>query len=55
MTEETTLHLGVLLKGRNLQRFLEIKKAKGLKNSGDVVRLLINEYWITLEVPLNET
>ena len=48
MAQEKILHIGVILKGRNTERFLEIKKAKGITNNGEVVRLLINEYWETL-------
>lgn len=49
MTEEKTLKLGVTIRGENLRKFLEIKKAKGIHNNGEIVRLLINEYWLSLE------
>lgn len=48
-TEEKPLKLGVTLEGENRRKFLAIKDAKGIKNNGEVVRLLINEFYLTLE------
>ena len=49
MSEKKSLTVSVILHGENLKRFLEIKKAKGIVNNAEVFRLVINEYWLTVE------
>ena len=39
------LDIRVKLKGEVRTRFLQIKKAKGLTNNTEVLRLIINEYF----------
>lgn len=43
--EEDVLNLNVNLEGKIRERFLEIKKAKGLKNNSEAVRFVINEFY----------
>jgi len=45
MAEQEVLDIRLKLEGDVAQRFLEIKKAKGLKNDTEVLRLIINEYY----------
>lgn len=49
MSEKKVLTVSVILCGENLKKFLEIKEAKGIVNNAEVVRLVVNEYWLTLE------
>lgn len=43
--EDEIVDIRVRLNGEIKRRFLEIKKAKGLTNNTEVVRLIINEYF----------
>lgn len=45
-----TLDIRLRLDGESKDRFLDIKAAKGLTNNTDVLRLLINEYFIPVEL-----
>jgi hypothetical protein len=45
MSDDKVLDIRLKLDGDVAQRFLEIKKAKGLKNETEVLRLIINEYY----------
>jgi len=45
MAEQEVLDIRLKLEGDIAQRFLAIKKAKGLKNDTEVLRLIINEYF----------
>ncbi|MBA7629047.1 hypothetical protein ES703_36544 [subsurface metagenome] len=42
---ETVLDIRLRLKGEVKNRFLDIKRAKGLTNNTEVLRLVINEYF----------
>jgi len=45
MTENQRIEVRVVLNGEVAQRFLEIKKRKGIGNNADVVRFVISEYY----------
>lgn len=49
MSENETLKIAVELKGDIKRKYEEIKNAKGIKQHSDLVRLLIAEYYLTLE------
>lgn len=42
---EMVLDIRLRLKGKVKNRFLDIKRAKGLTNNTEVLRLVINEYF----------
>ena len=43
--EKESLGLNVILEGEVKQKFLEIKRKKGLKNNSEVIRAIIKEFW----------
>jgi hypothetical protein len=45
MNEREVLDIRLRLNGEVKTRFLEIKRAKGLTNNTEVLRLIINEYF----------
>jgi antitoxin component of RelBE/YafQ-DinJ toxin-antitoxin module len=45
MAEEEILDIRIRLRGEVKDRFRAIKRAKGLTNNTEVVRLIINEYF----------
>lgn len=45
MTENQKLEVRVVLEGEVAQRFLAIKKRKGIGNNADVVRFVVSEYY----------
>jgi hypothetical protein len=45
MENENVLDIRLRLRGEIKDRFLKIKTAKGLTNSTEVLRLIINEYY----------
>jgi len=45
MTESQKLEVRVVLNGEVAQRFLEIKRRKGIGNNADVVRFVVSEYY----------
>jgi len=44
MSEEKVLDIRLRLNGQIREQFLKIKRAKGLTNNTEVLRLIINEY-----------